>query len=86
MLQNAPNPFRDETDVRFGLAADAEVRIELFNVSGRRIFSDAVAGSAGWQSYHLDAGRSGANLTTGIYFVRVTAAGAAASTRILLLR
>ncbi|MDH4037393.1 MAG: YCF48-related protein [Candidatus Krumholzibacteria bacterium] len=87
MLANAPNPFRDETDIRFGLPRTSDVDLEVFDVAGRRIFADSVPGmGAGWQSYRLDANRSDIDLRTGIYFVRISAAGATQTVRILLLR
>jgi hypothetical protein len=87
LLANAPNPFSSETEIRFGLPADADVQIDVFDVAGRRVRSEAVPGLAsGWQSYRLDVTQGGPALASGIYFVRVSAAGASGTTRILLLR
>lgn len=87
LLANAPNPFSTETEIRFGLSADADVRIEVFDVSGRRVLSDTMPGAAqGWQSYRFDAARPDVALPSGIYFVRVSAAGSSRAGRMLLLR
>jgi hypothetical protein len=86
MLANAPNPFTTETEIRFGLPGASDVRVEMFDVAGRRIFTDTVRGvAAGWQSYRLDTSGTG-SMPSGMYFVRVSAAGASQTVRVLLLR
>ncbi|NOT33286.1 MAG: hypothetical protein HOP12_03855, partial [Candidatus Eisenbacteria bacterium] len=72
---NAPNPFRDGTVVRFALPAPAQVRLDVFDVSGRRVASmEPVARGAGWQELAFN-GRdaAGAPLATGVYSYRVSA-------------
>jgi photosystem II stability/assembly factor-like uncharacterized protein len=87
LLTNAPNPFTTDTEVRFGLPADSDVRVDVFDVTGRRVFSDVVRDvPRGWQSYRLDASGSAGRLASGVYFVRVTAAQAVRTARITLLR
>jgi hypothetical protein len=82
---NAPNPFAGETDIRFGLPQDADVHIDVFDVTGRRVAGDVVRGAArGWQSYRLDA-TGAASLRSGVYFVRVSTANASQTGRIVVL-
>jgi hypothetical protein len=38
LLQNVPNPASSQTDIRYGLPTSSNVTIELFDVSGRRVF------------------------------------------------
>lgn len=86
MLQNAPNPATTETDIRYGLPAQSDVTIELFDVAGRRVFQDHLSGVArGWQSYRLDV-TGNPPLRSGVYFVRVSGAGAARANRMIILR
>jgi DNA/RNA endonuclease YhcR with UshA esterase domain len=68
---NYPNPFAGRTALRFDLPADAEVRVEVYDVMGRRVLAvPAVAVSAGaGQSLALDAD----GLAAGTYLWRLTA-------------
>jgi hypothetical protein len=87
VLQNAPNPATSTTDIRYGLPFTSNVTIELFDVTGRRVFADRVNGVAsGWQTYRLDIAGGKPSLRTGIYFVRVSAAGVTRESRLIVLR
>lgn len=87
VLQNAPNPATSTTDIRYGLASSSDVTIELFDVTGRRVFVDRVKGVAsGWQTYSLDIAGGKPGLRTGIYFVRVSALGVRRESRMIVLR
>ena len=86
LLPNAPNPFATETDIRFGLPQDADVHIDVFDVTGRRVTGDVVHGAPrGWQSYRLDVTGAVA-LRSGVYFVRVSTPNASQTGRIVVLR
>ncbi len=87
VLQNAPNPATSTTDIRYGLPSPSNVTIELFDVAGKRVFVDRVHDVAsGWQTYRLDIAGGKPSLPTGIYFVRVSAAGVARASRLVVLR
>ena len=87
VLQNAPNPVSGTTDIRYGLPASSDVTIELYDVTGRRVFVDRVKGVAsGWQTYPLDIAGGKPSLRSGIYFVRVKAIGLARESRMIVLR
>jgi hypothetical protein len=67
---NYPNPFVGRTTVAFDLPEDAEVRLEVYDLLGRRVVSTAQRLSAGAQrTLALD----GSRLTTGAYFYRLHA-------------
>lgn len=73
VLAAAPNPFRAGTDLTWSLAMDADVRLELFDVAGRRVRTlksgRAAAGAhrAAWD------GRDdhGVALPAGVYLARL---------------
>lgn len=88
LLPNAPNPFANETEVRFGLSHASDVAIDVFDVAGRRVRSDLLRNvPSGWGSYQFDAVTdSGVRLGSGVYFVRLTAAGTARTTKLVVIR
>jgi photosystem II stability/assembly factor-like uncharacterized protein len=77
-----PNPFSRETAIRFALPAPAAVALEVFDLGGRRVAVLAEGTlPAGVHSVSFRPG-SGA-LSSGVYFVRLTA-GAFSRTRKIL--
>jgi photosystem II stability/assembly factor-like uncharacterized protein len=88
LLSSVPNPFTDETEIRFGLPRAADVTIDVFDVAGRRVMSDVMHSvPAGWGSYQLDATTgAGGRLNGGVYFVRITATGTAQTGKLIVLR
>jgi len=74
---NYPNPFVSQTTVAFDLPEDAEVRLEVYDLIGRRVVSvPPLHRSAGpKRTVSLDASR----LATGAYFYRIHAEMASGS-------
>ncbi len=70
LLPPAPSPFRDGTRLRFRLDMPSDVRLEVFDVVGRRVASLAGAFGTGEHTVPLD----GAGLAPGTYVVRLSAA------------
>lgn len=70
--QNYPNPFNPTTTIEFDLPEAKHVRLEVFDVSGRRValLTDEVQ-PAGRNKAYLDA----SGLSSGQYFYRLTAGG-----------
>ena len=63
-----PNPFNPTAILPLELTADAHVNASLYDLNGREIKSLVNANfSAGTHELHID----GANMTTGIYMVRI---------------
>lgn len=87
-LAAAPNPAR--TNVRFAvtLGEDADVKVEMFDLSGRRL-ATPFAGrlTAGTHSLDWDLGREdGVRLATGLYFARIEALGRTSVVRVSVVR
>ena len=84
----APNPFGEATAVRWQLSESARVRVDVFDVRGRRVTTlldatrPAGTGEVRWT------GRDGRGraVTAGVYFVRVQARGETRTTRVVRVR
>jgi hypothetical protein len=83
-----PNPFSTMTEIRYSLAATADVRLEVYDVSGRLV-RVLVRGNHEPSHYvaHWD-GRdeSGRDVASGTYFVCYEAGGKRISGKVLLVR
>lgn len=69
--QNYPNPFNPTTQIRFGLPSSSEVRLEVFDLIGRRVallLHDEIK-SAGYHHVPFDASA----LSSGVYIYRIQA-------------
>jgi hypothetical protein len=89
LLPNRPNPFRGATTIAFTLAAEGPVRLAVYDVRGRMVRrlveGEHLIGGAHqrvWDGVD-DAGRPAA---PGVYYVRLDAAQAGATRKMLLLR
>jgi hypothetical protein len=89
LLPPVPNPFREQTQLRFELGRAATVEAELHDVQGRRLKS--------WPRRRLDPGQwgfdwdgctdRGRRVAAGVYFYRLIANGAELATgRVALAR
>jgi len=66
--QNYPNPFNPTTNIRFAITEQQHVRLEIYDVIGRRVqvLQDGIL-QAGWHNAQFD----GRSLASGIYFYRL---------------
>jgi len=87
LYQNAPNPFNPVTTLAFEMLASGHASIEIYDVSGRlvtRLFDDAL--SAGYHSVQWDgADDTGALVSSGMYFYRLSVDGELVATRRMTL-
>ena len=86
--RNSPNPFTVSTTVHFSLGESAHVRLEVFDVSGRRVATliDALLpagrGNAVWKGEDSH----GSQVAPGVYFCSLVTANCSESVKMLLLR
>jgi len=83
-----PNPFNPSTNVMFELARSGQARVDVYDVSGRlvRTLVDGFVG-AGEQSIVWDGrDRHGSTTASGLYFVRMRAAGVDETAKAVLLK
>lgn len=83
LVQNYPNPFNSSTEIHYRLPEDAQVRLDVFNVTGqlveRLVDREQTAGQ------HVVAWNAG-SLTSGIYLVRLQAGQEMAVSKMALVR
>jgi hypothetical protein len=73
---NAPEPFRTGTALRFSLASECHVTLQVYDTEGRLIWNHAASLKAGRHSVAWDARRPDAGpAPNGIYFCRMIADG-----------
>ena len=88
LSQNSPNPFRPQTQIRFGLPRAEEVNLDIFNVEGRRVATLA-AGPHEPGTYTVEwngTDAHGRRVASGIYFYRLRAGSFDATKKMLLMR
>jgi hypothetical protein len=83
LLGASPNPVRRIADIRYTLPRPADVRLAVYDALGRQVTVLASERqSAGRKTARLDASR----LPSGVYFIRLSAAGATQTRRIAIVR
>jgi hypothetical protein len=74
LAQNYPNPFNPTTTIRYEIPVTSDVKLEIFDVLGRKVSTLVNARlSAGQYDATFDA----SSLSSGVYFYRLQASGAA---------
>lgn len=81
--QNYPNPFNPETVINYQLPEDSFVSVEVFTINGALVSTLTSANqSAGKYSVRFD----GRDLSSGIYFYKVTSATKSITRRMVLIK
>jgi hypothetical protein len=84
-----PNPIEDGAMIHFDLAREADVRLEVFDLSGRRVatLASGMRPAGVYRFPWRTTADGGAPLGSGLYFVRLTVAGErAGDARIAIVR
>ncbi|MCK6601470.1 MAG: T9SS type A sorting domain-containing protein [Bacteroidetes bacterium] len=81
--QNYPNPFNPETVVPVRVSRAGWVKVAVFDVSGREI---QVLKQGFWEPGEYRLPFSGAGLPSGLYLIRLEAAGQTQSRKMMLVR
>ena len=83
LAQNFPNPFNPETTIRYSIRRPATATIEVFNVIGRRVFSQTSNHSrAGFHSVSINASA----WASGVYVYRLSVEGQSLSGKMVLVK
>ena len=75
LYPNVPNPFNPETTIRFTLARESQVRLEVFDVVGQRVLVlvEEQLPTGAHQVLWDGRGESGEPVSSGVYFCRLQA-------------
>jgi hypothetical protein len=74
LSQNFPNPFNPSTKINYTLPYDSKVILEIYNINGERIGQLVnEEQSAGYYSVDFSASSINRNISSGVYFYRITA-------------
>jgi len=73
LSQNYPNPFNPTTTLKYGLPQDANVRLVIYNLGGRKVKTLLQKHqTAGWHQVQWDGTNEfGQSVSTGVYFYRL---------------
>jgi hypothetical protein len=80
-LSVAPNPFRNATEIRWQNRKFSTSTLSLYNLRGQKVHSAFLPAASGEQSYQLN----GANLPSGIYFLRLATDTGVSCKRLVLM-
>jgi len=72
LYQNYPNPFNPVTTIMFSLKKDSEIKIEVLSLTGETV---KVLAEGGYRAGSHSLSFEGRELSSGIYFCRLKAAG-----------
>jgi len=88
LFQNYPNPFNPTTTIRYALPECKDVKIEIFNILGQKIYTFEFKNQS--PGYHrvIWNGRNQNNcpVSSGLYIYRIKAGNFIASKKMLLIR
>lgn len=88
LLQNYPNPFNPETAIKYAIPQDGKVTIKIYSVTGKEVATlvnkDMVAGTYEVKWNGKD--DFGNNVTTGVYFVKLSSGNFVETKKMLYLK
>ena len=88
LLGNYPNPFNPETNIRFSLARERHVTIDIYNIKGQRVkrLLDDVLSSGAHKITWQGKDRYDQPVSSGVYFIRMRTDGIDQVRKALLLK
>jgi hypothetical protein len=88
LYQNHPNPFNTATTISFETSTSESVRLEIFNILGRRVIEWRLEAQApGLHTFRWNGlDRTGKGIPSGIYFYRVSTGRATQTRKMVLLK
>jgi len=87
LIGNYPNPFNPTTSIKFSLANDSRVSIEIYNLKGQKVktlVNDNFTTGTHSVTWNGD-DNQGSKVTSGIYFYQLNSGGKYTSTKKMLL-
>lgn len=83
VYQNFPNPFNPVTKIYYGLPQPGEVRLDVYNLTGQKVYSVKESlKSAGYHFFTFD----GRGLASGLYVFRIEAGAFQSIKKMILLK
>ncbi len=82
LFQNYPNPFNPVTTIRYSLPAEADVRLSVYDITGREV-AELVSGRQAKGSYSVSFNAEG--LTSGSYLYRLDVDGKSIQSRKMIM-
>ena len=88
LSQNYPNPFNPTTMIQYGIPKVSDVRLQIFDITGREIYSHVEKGqSAGIHQWVWNAcNHSGQKVPSGVYFIKMQASEFNQVRKMMLIR
>ncbi len=88
LAQNYPNPFNSTTEIRYALPAPGHVSLDVFDLLGRHVATlvDGVQTAGRHTASFSTAGENGLDLTSGVYFYRLTTPQGEAVRKMIFLK
>ncbi len=88
LYQNHPNPFNTATTISFEISTSGPVKLEIFNILGRRVIEWQLKAQApGLHTFRWNGlDRTGKEIPSGIYFYRVSTGRATQARKMVLLK
>jgi hypothetical protein len=86
--QNKPNPFNPETEISYSLPTGCDVRLDVYNITGQRVITLVdVYQEAGYHTVTWNSRDShGKQVSSGIYFYRLTADNETQTRKMILMK
>lgn len=67
VMQNSPNPVKDNANIKFTAATDGKAKLNVFNIAGQKVMEKEMSAQRGENSFDVDASQ----LENGVYLYTV---------------